>query len=305
MPRSDDEDDYDRPRRRRDRDDYDDPRRDEYDDRPRGPQGNGLATAGLILGVLSFCTAGLTGIPGVICSAIGLGKPVGRGKAMAGLVLSLVGTLVGIGLWGWLLFEGMRSVREAAARVKDGNNLKQIGLGAHNYHDFIGTLPPADGGLSWRVHILPYIEQENLYRQFNLNQPWDSATNKPLAGRQIPTYLAVEDMQKGSADTRYRVFVGPDTLYDPDKKIQRLVDVTDGTSNTFFAVEAADTVPWSQPKELRYDRGAPLPPLGVPSRNVFQVVFLDASVRAVSKNVSPDMIRNGIEPTNGKGFKID
>src|SRR6476620_2039772 len=67
------------------------------------------------------------------------------------------------------------------------NNLKQIVLGYHNYNDTFGFLPTNQLSkdkkplLSWRVQILPYIEQDNLYKQFKLDEPWDSAHNKPLA----------------------------------------------------------------------------------------------------------------------------
>ena len=70
------------------------------------------------------------------------------------------------------------------------NNLKQIGLAMHNYHDVHRTLPPAyhaDASdrplLSWRVLILPYLEQDALYREFHLNEPWDSDHNKKLIER--------------------------------------------------------------------------------------------------------------------------
>ncbi|HEY1190812.1 MAG TPA: DUF1559 domain-containing protein [Gemmata sp.] len=322
--RNDRDDDDDRPRRRpRDEDGYDDdrPRKrprdgddDFEDDRPRKrrrfedsddrsapAQSNGLATAGLILGILAFFTLGLTSLPGFICSAIALGKPAKRGAAVAGLVLSLFGGLVGGALLVALLLPATYKVREAAARLKDQNNLKQLALSGHNFHSANAKLPQADGQLSWRVHMLPYLEQDQLFKQFNLNQPWDSATNKPLASRPIQTFMSPSEPTPGP-DTRYRVFVGPDTMFRPGKKSMTLVDVTDGTSNTFYIVEAGDTVPWPQPKELTYSRTAPVPALGHPHRNGFNVAFMDGSVRFIKKGASESALRAGIEPTDGKPF---
>src|SRR4051794_27214810 len=75
------------------------------------------------------------------------------------------------------------SPRVAAARQASVNNLKQIGLAFHNSHDTMGYFPggvyDASGkkvGLSWRVAILPFIEQGPLYMQFKLDEPWDSET---------------------------------------------------------------------------------------------------------------------------------
>lgn len=289
----DDDDEDDRPRRRRD-DDYE-------SDRPPAPQSNGLATAGLILGILAFFTLGLTALPGLICSAIALGKPDRRGAAVAGLVFSLLGGLIGAGLGVGLLMYSVQKVRESAARMKDMNNLKQLTIGGHNYHDANGKLPGADGQLSWRVYLLPYIEQDTTFRQFNLNQPWDSATNKPLASRTIPTFVSPSEVVPGP-DTRFRVFVGPNTMFRPGKPPMQFADITDGTSNTFYIVEAGDTVPWPQPKELNYDRAGPLPPLGHPSRNGFNAAFMDGSVRFIKSGVSESALRAGIEPTDGKPF---
>ncbi|MBV9126015.1 MAG: DUF1559 domain-containing protein, partial [Planctomycetes bacterium] len=78
-------------------------------------------------------------------------------------------------------------VRRSNERIQSINNLKQIALAFHSMNDTYNFMPPAaicgkDGRplLSWRVAILPYIEQQNLYNQFRLDEPWDSPTNKKL-----------------------------------------------------------------------------------------------------------------------------
>src|SRR5829696_8812925 len=87
-------------------------------------------------------------------------------------------------------------------RKATANNLRFIGLAFHNYHDVNGALPSnlktKDGkpGLIWRVAILPYIQEDELYKQFKLNEPWDSEHNAKLIDRMPKWYTPV----RGKAD---------------------------------------------------------------------------------------------------------
>lgn len=251
------DDDYDdRPRRRRDDDDPDD-----YDDRPRRrarSSGGGGGGVLLILGAI----AGVLLLGCVICG-------------------------------GAMFFMAGPKVREAATRVQDTNNFKQVSLGAHAYGNVNGPFPPADGPVGWRVHILPHVEQEALYRRFDVKQPWDGAQNRPLAAERVLTYHSPLD-GPSAVETRIRVFVGPDTMFPPGRKPQ-LAEVTDGISNTIFAAESADTVPWPSPRELPYTKNGPLPKLGHPDRPTgFFVAMGDGSVKFVRSTVSEATIRSGI-----------
>jgi hypothetical protein len=84
----------------------------------------------------------------------------------------------------------------AEDRKKSENNLKQLALAMHNYHDVNGRFPPAASRgaddkplLSWRVMILPYLEQEALYKEFNMDEPWDSEQNKKLLAKMPDIYV--------------------------------------------------------------------------------------------------------------------
>jgi hypothetical protein len=197
----------------------------------------------------------------------------------------------------------------ASARARSSNNLKQIGLALHNYEAIHGVLPAGaivdkkgKPLLSWRVAILPYIEQNNLYSKFKLDEPWDSETNLPLSKIVVKTYqLPYEEPKKGQEHyTHYRAFVGNGAGFDMIQAF-KLTQFTDGTSNTLFAVEAAEGVPWAKPDELEFDPQKEMKKyLRFEKNNVSMILFADGSVRAVSKNLKEDILKLLIQKDDGK-----
>jgi RNA polymerase sigma factor (sigma-70 family) len=148
------------------------------------------------------------------------------------------------------------------------SNLRNLALAMHNYHDQYGHFPPAaviskDGKplVSWRVLLLPYLDQEKLFREFKLDQPWDSEHNKKLLARMPAVYAAPRGKTKETHSTFYQVFTGKGTIFDGQRGT-RIVDVTDGTSNTILIIESGAAVPWTKPADLVYDAKKPLPRLG-------------------------------------------
>jgi RNA polymerase sigma factor (sigma-70 family) len=203
------------------------------------------------------------------------------------------------------LFLG-QTTRADAYRKQSQNNLKQIGLAMHNYHDVYQEFPSAaicsrDGKplLSWRVAILPFVEQRNLYEKFNLDEPWDSEHNKRLLPLMPKIYALPGVAAEGGNTTHYRVFVGPDAGF-LIKKGRRMADITDGLSNTWMVVEARESVPWTKPDELHSDRNKPLPRLGNFFNGGFNAVFMDGSVRFSRKPPPEQTIRALITPAGGE-----
>jgi hypothetical protein len=177
------------------------------------------------------------------------------------------------------------------------NNLKQIGIAWHSYHDVHNFFPAnsyaKDGTplLSWRVHILPYIEQDALYRQFKLDEPWDSPNNKQLADILVQVYSNPARPAPNRNETYFRTFIGPKNvkpdyrplLLEGESKGPGITSITDGTSNTFMVVEAGTPVVWTKPDDLPYDGIMPVPTLGGPSGQ-FLALFCDGSVRTANRN---------------------
>ncbi|NQT16936.1 MAG: DUF1559 domain-containing protein, partial [Planctomycetes bacterium] len=152
------------------------------------------------------------------------------------VVLAIGGLLLCSGIPIALLLPAVQAAREAARRSQCTNNLKQIGLAMHNYHDAYKCFPPAyipdeDGQPmhSWRVLILPFMEQGYLYEQYNFDEPWDSPGNQALAAS-MSNVFQCPSSPPGLSETGYAVISGPGALFDGPNAL-RLRDVTDGTSN--------------------------------------------------------------------------
>jgi hypothetical protein len=224
--------------------------------------------------------------------------------------LAAAGSAVSIGL----LLPAVQKVSEAASRTKGQNNLKQIALALHNYHDAYGALPPhalySKNGkqplLSWRVAILPYIEQDHLYKQFKLDESWDSPHNKQLIA-QMPTIYAMPSAQptKEPGRTFYQAFVGKGAGWERQARGLRIADFTDGTSNTIVIAEAAEPVIWSKPDDLEFDPDRTLPKLGGHFPAGFNAVFMDGSVRFIRSTVDEKTLKALITRNGGETINPD
>src|SRR5829696_6882106 len=122
------------------RDRYDE---EDDDDGPTASQGNGMAMASLVLGILSICFGPITGIIGGILGVMGMGKPSGKGMAVTGMILSGLFSLVWIGVAVWGFTEGRKQLQGAAAKKVGTDNLRELGIASHSYHDAQGQLPSA------------------------------------------------------------------------------------------------------------------------------------------------------------------
>jgi RNA polymerase sigma factor (sigma-70 family) len=198
--------------------------------------------------------------------------------------------------------------RLAASRTRSQDNLKQMGRAFHNYADANGGSfplaalcdPRGKPLLSWRVAILPFLEQDALYKEFRLDEPWDSEHNKKLLGRMPAVYALPGVSMKQPGLTPYQVFVGKDSLFEGARKPSFPADIPDGTSNTLLVVEGTDGVPWTKPADIPFDDRDPRSRVGGWYGDVFDVLTCDGAVRTLDrKKVSEETFRNAIMPADG------
>jgi hypothetical protein len=167
------------------------------------------------------------------------------------------------------------------------NNLKQILIGIHSYSDVFNVVPnnvldpkTKKPLLSWRVLLLPYLEEENLYKQFKLDEPWDSENNKKLVEK-MPKVFAPIRVKAKPGETFYRGFMGPGTVFEAAARYG-LAQIPDGTSNTIGVVEAGEPCVWTKPDDIDFDPKKELPKLGKMFDGDFHIAMMDGSVVKVN-----------------------
>lgn len=174
--------------------------------------------------------------------------------------------------------------------------LKRMLAAIDDYHSAKGFLPTYESmvpgskksGLSWRVHILPFIGHADLYKEFKLDEAWDSQHNRSLLNRMpelfLPEGATGADGAVPPFHTTYVAPVGDGTAFGREFQT-RYANVIDGMSYTIAIVELEPqhSIAWTSPEEYRYDREAPIQKMRfVDGRTL--VGFLDGSVRWIRQN---------------------
>ena len=189
--------------------------------------------------------------------------------------------------------------RQAAVRMQHANYLKQIGLGIHIYHESYKQFPLGDKGmtkyqngqplLSWRVHLLPYLDQNPLYEKFKLDEPWDSPHNVQLLD-EIPDVYKSLDYQGLGNKTNVLGLSGDGAVFNPDRALG-FRDITDGTARTIMVIMAGPdkAVRWTQPIDLHYDMAKVAQCLGDVGDS-FLALFGDGSVQRIRSNIDSKIL---------------
>jgi len=193
----------------------------------------------------------------------------------------------------------LAGVQETLHRKQGVNDLKQLVLAMHNYHDMHKVFPPRDevrdergnAGLSWRVYLLPFLGEVELYKEFHLEQPWDSPHNKRLIAKMPKVYRSQRDgVEPGH--TTYLAPAGDDTIMGGPKATS-FRDIVDGTSNTVVLVEvSADrAVPWTAPADYGFDPESPADGLLIDADGRFLAALADGSVQRLRADAEPEQLR--------------
>ncbi|QDU94919.1 DUF1559 domain-containing protein [Lignipirellula cremea] len=114
------------------------------------------------------------------------------------VVIAIIGVLVA------LLLPAVQMAREAARRSTCANQMKQVGLALHTFHDSFSEFPKTtfvNAGLTWQVAILPYLEKQALYERFDVSQQYSHATNMPMTYERQNTYLCPSGSVENATDT--------------------------------------------------------------------------------------------------------
>ena len=231
------------------------------------------------------------------------------------LVFLLLGTTT-ICLIG-LLLPSTSTPRTPGRRATDTNNLRQIAIALQNYHEHHGSLPPpyvtdAQGKplYSWRVLILPYLDRDDIYQAFHLDEPWNSPHNQQLSKIHLKILQQVNENPSSPSITNYVVVRGPETLFPRQGKV-RLEDVSDGIGNTIMVVSLVNSdIHWAEPRDLDIEtmsfqiNDPNKPSISRTGSDGALVSFADSHVQYVTDDTPPEAIRAALTINGGEKVEL-
>jgi len=228
----------------------------------------------------------------------------GAGIGIAVILVVSVGVLfVCGGVLVALLLPAVQSAREAARRMQSANNIKQIVLAMHTYHDLHKEFPPAvvkdkDGKplYSGMVCLLPMLEESSLYEQFDKDKAWDSPENLPLSSRNMPVFMDPSNSNTTAGRTDYLLITGKNSVLEDTPGMRHgLGTIQDGSANTMVVIEVKGNASWAAPNTWDISK-----PFDGSHPGVVQVGMADGSVHAISRNIDRETLRRLIEKNDGQ-----
>lgn len=199
-----------------------------------------------------------------------------------------------------LLAKAVVQARAPGQRAVQKNNLREIMRAMQIYHDKYGHFPPSvvidplsGVGRSWRVELLPFLENAPLYEQYQKDQPWDSEANKAVLDNMPAMFRHPSQPTRSTLTSVFEAY-GPGLLFEPsDKDGTTFREILDGTSNTIAVLEARRDIPWTKPEDILIDTSQDkLPELGGFSEGGGHVGLADGSVRFISNQLDIKTLKN-------------
>lgn len=284
---------------------------------------SGKAIASFILGLSSFFCFVITGLIAIIMGVLALsdiaksrGRLQGNAFAIAGIVTGVIGclwTFIGIAM----LLPAVQQIREAARQVSTVTNARELNLALINFETANGRFPPAkvDDGLSWRVHILPFLGENSLYDQFHLDEPWDSPHNLSLVNRMPDVFKSLNhNLEPGKtlfaiptspASTRPNA---PRAFVVEGQPGPRVKDIQDGISYSILLLEVNPeaAVTWTDPDgDWTFDPDDPMRDIGNARPRVIITGFADGRTQAINNQISPKDFSGLVTINGGEAVNVN
>lgn len=217
----------------------------------------------VIVGALAFLGAVASGVAELIIAVVPGKYRISPWRTLAGLGLACLMALS--------LLPAASCSTDSRLRCHDLNSLRQLGLANLNYESSCYYFPPMYGksersdapgqGLSWRVHILPFLDEADLYSQFHLDEPWDSPHNLKLLPKMPSAYESRWPLDTGpEGHTLFQRPFGYGAFDPGDGKGIRFIEISDGSHDTIMLVQVNSdhAVPWTKPWDYVFDPKGPL-----------------------------------------------
>jgi prepilin-type processing-associated H-X9-DG protein len=193
---------------------------------------------------------------------------------------------------------------ESEHRARCVSNLQQIALAMQQYEAANGCFPPAyiadkhgKPMHSWRVLLLPYLEQQDLYDRYRFGEPWNSSNNRAVTDLAIGLFQCPSQPDAKEPITNYMMVVGPHTISSGSESRQ-IAEITDGLANTIMLVEVADSATWwAEPEDLHFDKlhftinGSKRQGISSYHPHGANVAFCDGSVRLLKDSTNPQLVK--------------
>jgi hypothetical protein len=210
-------------------------------------------------------------------------------------------------VFGTFIWPAQVADRETARRAQCAAHLQQIATALRQYEAFNGCFPPAyipdQHGRpmhSWRVLLLPYLGLQDLADRYNFNEPWDSPGNSAVTNVALKLFQCPSQPATNEPLTNYMMVIGPHTISQGSES-RKIIDITDGLSNTILLVEVADSdVRWAEPDDLHFDQ-IDFTINGPKQRGIRKIssyhpqganaAFCDATVRLLKKSTPPEHVK--------------